>query len=182
MQLPAIVGPFDYCVVTHPHEDHSAWSVGLGEPRWLEADFEAGPLRVRFRAAPHDRDGGLRMGFSRMVRITTPGCDVVHSGDLGDWNADDAAFARGADVLLLAAGGTYTLDGEAAAAFARAVGARVTVPMHCADPAIDLPLASDLAFFTAIAAPVRRLPALTWPLADDLPAVAALERPQESLP
>ncbi len=176
-RLPAIVGPFDVLVVTHPHEDHNAWTPALGHPRRVERDATIGALQVRCRSVPHDREGGLRMGFSRMVRLQAPDFCLVHSGDIGAFDADDVAFAAGADVLLLAAGGTYTLGPADAAEFTRAVAARVTVPMHCADPAIDLPLAPVDAFFMALGAPPRTVDAIDWPIASELPAFVAMRRP-----
>lgn len=176
-RLPEIVGPFDVLVVTHPHEDHNAWTPALGQPLRVERDTTIGALQVRCRAVPHDAEGGLRMGLSRMVRLQAPGFCLVHSGDLGTFDADDVAFAAGADVLLLAAGGTYTLGPDTAATFARAVGARVTVPMHCADAAIDLPLAPVEDFFAALGAPPCIVDNIDWPIAADLPTFAAMRRP-----
>jgi L-ascorbate metabolism protein UlaG (beta-lactamase superfamily) len=149
--LPPIEGPFDAIVSTHPHEDHAGWTPALGTTRWVERDEAFGPLRLRFCAAPHDADGGRRMGLTRLLRVDAPDFSLAHSGDIGCLDAGAVAFCRGVDVLLVAAGGTYTLGAADAAEFARRVGARVVVPMHCADPAVDLALEPAEAFFAAYA-------------------------------
>ena len=124
------------------------------------------------------------MGLSRLIRIEGPDFVIVHSGDLGCDDPAAAAFCTDAAVLLIAAGGTYTLAPGAAAAFARATGARVVVPMHCADPAVDLPLAPAADFFAAwaaLGAPVAALgprpqSCITLPPPASLRGAVALER------
>lgn len=164
-RLPAIVGPFDAIACSHGHDDHAAWTPALGTQRWIEADDRVGALQLRFLAAAHDRQGGRRMGLTRMIAIEGPGWRVVHSGDLGAFGPREIAFARGCDLLLLAAGGTYTLDGAEAAAFCAAVAPRLVAPMHCADPAIDLPLAPASDFVAALGWPSASVPA--WRSDDD---------------
>jgi L-ascorbate metabolism protein UlaG (beta-lactamase superfamily) len=155
--LPAIVGPFDAVVCTHRHEDHAGWTPALGTERILDRTGSFGPLQLDVRAAWHDTAGGTRAGLTRMVSIAGEGRRVVHAGDLAQWTDDDVAWLRGADVLLLPAGGTYTLDGAQAATLARAVGARWTVPMHCRDPRVDLPLAEVADFAAAWGEPLPTL-------------------------
>lgn len=157
-RLPAIVGPFDAIACSHGHDDHAAWSPAFGTQRWIEADESVGDLRVRFLAAAHDRHGGRRMGLTRMIAIEGPGWRVVHSGDLGVFGDREVAFARRCDLLLVAAGGTYTLDGAEAAAFCRAVAPAAVAPMHCADPAIDLALAPVTDFVAALGWPTIACP------------------------
>ena len=180
-QLPAIVGPFDAIACSHGHDDHAAWSPAFGTQRWIETDDRVGDLRVTFLAASHDRDGGTRMGLNRMIAIERDGCRVVHSGDLGSFGPREVAFARGCDLLLLAAGGTYTLDGAQAAAFCAAVGPRFVAPMHCADPAIDLPLAPVSDFVAALGWPSVSLASWTSDAPGPPPGtVLLLARPQDA--
>jgi len=154
-RLPAILGPFDAVVCTHRHEDHAGWTPALGTEQILDRTGTFGPLELEVRAALHDTAGGTRAGLTRMVSITGAGLRLVHAGDVAQWTPDDVAWLRGADVLLVPAGGTYTLDGAQAAALARAVGARWTVPMHCRDPRVDLPLAEVDDFAVAWGEPMR---------------------------
>lgn len=157
MQLPAIVGPFDALIMSHRHEDHAAWSPALGTQRVLDADGRFGPLSLRFRPVFHDPHGGLRMGMSRMASIEAEGLRVVHLGDIGAWGRADVDWLRGADLLLVPVGGTFTLGGAAAAELVQAAAPRWAVPMHAADPRVDLPLQPVDAFLDALGWPALAL-------------------------
>lgn len=155
-QLPEIRGPFDALLHSHHHEDHSAWTPALGTTRVVDPPCQLGDLQLDARAAFHDRQQGLHMGVVRMLDLRVPGLRVVHSGDLGSWDAADLVWLRGSDVLLIAAGGTWTLGPAQAAELGRLSGARAVVPMHCADPRVDLALQSVDEFAAAWAGPVLR--------------------------
>ncbi|MFZ4577192.1 MAG: MBL fold metallo-hydrolase [Myxococcota bacterium] len=148
-QLPAIQGPFDALVCTHRHEDHASWTPELGTQRWIDPPARLGSVMLEARPAFHDVHGGARMGMIRMVSVRGNGIRVVHCGDLGGYDDDDVAWLRGADVLLVPAGGTYTLDGAQAAELVRRVQPSWAVPIHCLDSRIDLPLAPVDDFLTA---------------------------------
>ncbi len=153
-RLPAIDGPFDALAHTHEHEDHCAWSPGFGTTTVLDRSQLWRGIAVETRPAFHDSVGGARMGLVRMVSLAAEGVRVVHCGDLGAWDDADVRWLRGADVLLVPAGGTYTLDGPQAATLARLVEARMTVPMHCADPRVAVPLRPVEEFCAAWGGPV----------------------------
>lgn len=155
-QLPAIQGPFDALLRTHGHEDHAAWTPELGTQRWLDAPMQLSGLQIEARAVFHDAALGRHMGLVRMVSLRAEGLRIVHSGDLGQVDDSDIEWLSGTDVLLIAAGGTWTLDGPAAASVAQRCGARAVVPMHCADPRVDLALQPIDAFVAAWAGPKVR--------------------------
>jgi L-ascorbate metabolism protein UlaG (beta-lactamase superfamily) len=139
--LPPIVGPFDAIASTHPHEDHSAWTPELGTMTRIEGDAIIGAVQVRSRPVFHDTENGLRSGLSTMLSFEAEGVRVVHCGDVCSYDDADVAWLRGTDVLLVPVGGKYTLDGAQAAELVRAVAPKMAMPMHAADPRIDLPLA-----------------------------------------
>lgn len=177
MQLPAIQGPFDAIACSHGHEDHAAWTEALGTLRWIDGADRVGEVEVTVRAAFHDAVLGTRMGMVRMLSFRAEGLRVVHCGDIGAFDADDVAWLAGTDVLLVPVGGTYTLDGPAAADFARQVQARWTVPMHAADPRIDLPLAPVDAFLAAWSGAVRHADTIDTAAAPP-PGVVVLAAPE----
>lgn len=77
-----------------------------------------------------DRLGALR-GKNVIHILRAAGVSVVHLGDLGHLLSDDqAAKLRGCDVLMIPVGGTYTVDGAAAAQIVRQLQPRVVIPMH----------------------------------------------------
>lgn len=173
-QLPAIHGPFDAIACTHPHEDHSAWTPELGTTTRLEGDAQLGALTVRGRAVFHDTHAGTRMGLVTMLSFEAEGVRVVHCGDIGSYDADDVAWLRGTDVLLVPVGGTYTLDGPQAAELVRQVQPRMAMPMHAADPRIALPLAPLQNFLQCFEAPPWRGAELVWTAGAPPPAAIVL--------
>lgn len=182
-QLPEIVGDFDLIAATHAHEDHNAWTPRLRAPQRIDGDADLGALRVRGRAVFHDAVGGRRMGLSTMLALEGEGVRVVHCGDIGHWDAADVAWLQGTDVLLVPVGGTYTLDGPAAAALTRLVAPRMVVPMHAADPRVDLQLAHIDDFLACFSDPPLRSRALSWRAGAPTPAaVVVLEAPQAPQP
>lgn len=159
-RLPEIVGPYDAVLFTHRHEDHAAWRPALGTEHVIDRATAFGPYELRFRGVAHDTAGGARMGWVRMISVEDGQRRVVHVGDMGAFDAEDVAWLRGTDTLLVPVGGTYTLDGAEAADLVRAVKPRWAVPMHGADEAIDLPLAPTEDFVQALNWPAVALPQL----------------------
>ncbi|MBP5308869.1 MAG: MBL fold metallo-hydrolase [Clostridia bacterium] len=117
----------DYAISSHGHFDHNNFS-GVNAKKTIVSSF--GP----FTAVPcfHDDANGLKRGKNNAFFFDADGLRLLHLGDLGEpfsvRNAEK--FKVGADVLFLPVGGNYTIDGKAAAAYAKEIGARVTVPMH----------------------------------------------------
>lgn len=167
-QLPPIHGPFDAIAMTHPHEDHSAWTPELGTTQRIDGETRVGRVQVRARSVFHDQEHGLKMGLSTMLSFESEGLRVVHCGDIGAWNAEDVHWLQGTDVLLVPVGGTYTLDGQLAAEFVQQVRAKIAIPMHAHDPRVDLPLAPIADFLQALNLPHVQLEILDseqqpWP-------------------
>jgi L-ascorbate metabolism protein UlaG (beta-lactamase superfamily) len=159
-QLPEITGAFDAVFSTHRHEDHAGWTPAMGTTLRLDPPATIGALRLSARPAFHDRDGGVRMGLVRMVALHDGAVRLVHLGDLSAWSDADVAWLRGADVVAVPVGGTYTLDGAEAAELCRRIGPRVAIPVHACDARIDLPLQPVAPFLEALGWPVVRLPVL----------------------
>lgn len=168
--LPAIRGPFDAIVYSHNHDDHCAWSVDFGTSVLISGPAQVADITVTSRPVFHDAVQGTRMGLSRMMSLQWQGLRVVHSGDIGSYDQQDIDWLRGTDVLLLAAGGTFTLGAQAAAELTRQVAPKVVVPMHCRDPRVRLdlePVESFVAAFCGADSPpgatVVEVATLTWP-------------------
>jgi len=136
----------DYIISTHAHEDH-AWR----ERHWrhvpfLESAIQLEGAQLRVFALPHDNCGGARMGFTRAMRLDLLDhpdgvFSVVHAGDVGDVNVRGLdAFCAGVNLLLLPAGGTYTIGPTEAERFAKKSAARDVVLMHFREPGVDLPM------------------------------------------
>lgn len=155
--LPPISGPFDAVAISHAHEDHAGWTPALGTKRIVDRDAQVAGFKLTFRAVPHDQCGGTAMGFSRMIKVQSAALTVVHCGDIGAWDEDDLAWLRGVDLLLVPVGGTFTIDGRTAAALVELVQPRWVMPMHAADPRVDLALQPVQRFVDACPRPVQHL-------------------------
>jgi len=156
LQLPAITGPFDAVAITHRHEDHAGWTPALGTADIIDEDRDIGPLQLRFRPVFHDAEAGLRMGLSSMLSMANGGLRIVHCGDIGAWDDDDLAWLAGTDLLLVPVGGTFTIGCVRAIELTAAVKPRWVMPMHGADPRVDLDLELAADFVSACGRPVHR--------------------------
>ncbi len=149
---------------THAHEDH-AWR----SQRWRSVPFIEGPysdsgVNIQAIAMPHDPDHGTRMGYTRAFRMEINGesgapTAVVHTGDIG--TIQDPALiqlCQDADVLIVPAGGNYTIGPEQAVDLARQCRVRMAVLMHFKEPGIDLPMLTPEDAFARLPEPVERIP------------------------
>ena len=176
--LPPIDGPFDAIACSHQHEDHAGWTPRLGTTRFVEGGDTLGRVSIRSRAAFHDAVGGTRMGMVQMLSFEADGLRVVHCGDIGAFSDADVDWLRGTDVLLVPVGGTYTLGAQQAAQLVALVAPRVAVPMHAADPRIDLHLQPISAFVQAVGAPAAHVTALILEEGGAVPGpIAVLQAP-----
>lgn len=139
---PPIEGRFDpdVIVVTHAHADHCHTSPWPGVPV-VTADVDTELLPVAWTRCAHDAfDGKLRGGHTGVARVEIDGVRVVHTGDLGELPAPATlALWRPCDLLLVAAGGYYTLGPAAAVELSRRLQATVTLPLHTRTALCTLP-------------------------------------------
>ena len=167
--LPHPVVRADIVTMSHEHHDHC-------DLKEIEGDFAAvntpKPQTVRdvkITCVPcwHDEVQGRKRGHSRTYVFEADGLKVVHLGDLGEAPAPALIDAcAGADVVFIPVGGTYTLTGEEAAAAAKALRPKLTVPMHYRCPGHSFAVIStEEPFLAALdaAVPVHRLDELTAP-------------------
>ena len=124
----------DAVTVSHGHGDHSYTAKVKGKPAILS---EAGATRltpqVKVSAvnAFHDDARGTKRGMTLLTVIEMDGLRIAHLGDIGTPpDADQQAFLRDIDILLIPVGGFYTIDATQAADIVRAIQPKVTVPMH----------------------------------------------------
>ncbi len=173
--------PADIVAVTHFHEDHG-WIGGVpGDPVIVDETREVRDLRFQVSVLPHDPDGGVRMGLTRLVVAEIDGVRILHPGDLGRAPTPPERRRLGAiDLVLLPVGGHYTLPSVEALAFADAVAPRWIVPMHYRSDKVVLPRMESLDEFLVAASahfPLMRLDVseLDWTGASGPTTVMALE-------
>lgn len=110
---------------SHDHYDHSHIGGAILLPP------QQSPFDIRTVATFHDAAQGAQRGGNTIHVISAGGVTVAHLGDLGHaLTAEQLADIGPCDAVLLPVGGTYTIDADGAFAVARAIGARVVIPMH----------------------------------------------------
>ena len=115
----------DAVLCSHGHYDH-AYTDGVALGGGKET-----PFTVETVNTCHDEKGGALRGKNTVHILRAGDMTLVHLGDLGHvLDEEQAERLRGCDVLLIPVGGTYTVDGDAAAEIVKSLQPRVTIPMH----------------------------------------------------
>lgn len=142
--FPAKIGfPFpkvsaDIITVSHNHFDHSAVDQVSGtarkeKPYVIDApgEYELLDIAVSVHPSFHDAENGKLRGKNNISVIRIDGIAIAHLGDLGHLLSDSDIDSLGViDVLLVPAGGEYTLNSKQAVEIAEAIEPSIVIPMH----------------------------------------------------
>ena len=181
--LPHPVVKAHVVTMSHEHHDHCDLSQVKGDYVTVNSTKDVTFLDVKITCVPcfHDEVQGKKRGHNRAYVFEADGLKVVHLGDLGEAPTPALiAACAGADALLIPVGGTYTLTGPEAAAAAKALQPKLTVPMHYRCPGHSFAVIStEEPFLAALdpAVPIHRLDALEEPFPK---GVAVLTPPSRS--
>jgi L-ascorbate metabolism protein UlaG (beta-lactamase superfamily) len=137
----------DVVTISHEHADHNHLALAQGAfsvlralapdgKDWNRARLEIGDARLYSVESYHDNEQGAARGLNGIFVIELPDFKLVHLGDLGHvLDEGQVAPLKGADVLLVPVGGTFTLDAAEAARVVEQVQPRsVVIPMHYRTP------------------------------------------------
>lgn len=135
-----------HLVCTHQHSDHAA--VGLFQaatvvtPGFRNKDVHIDGLTVH-----HDmHDGRLRGGQSTVLRFRSQHACVIHMGDIGErLTCAQIEWMRQVtpDLLIVPAGGWYTLDSGGAMEVIRLIRPTFAWVCHTFDDGVKLPVMED---------------------------------------
>lgn len=134
----------DVVTISHDHRDHNAAGLVGGAPFIVSGpgEYEIRGVKIVGVASFHDEKKGELRGKNTIYNIKIDDLYICHLGDLGQTAlTDEQLEAIGqVDILLIPVGGVYTIDAGGAAKIAASLEAKVVIPMHYAEPTINLKL------------------------------------------
>ena len=157
----------DLLTISHDHADHSyTRSIVPRMTLTRPGEYEISDLLVTGIRSFHDGSGGTERGPNTIFSIEIDGVHVCHLGDLGHLLTEEQLSDLGrVDVLLVPAGGRWTLTPTEAAEVVTQVGARLVIPMHFATDGASTDLLGPEEFLheMAVSDPVRQPKAVVTP-------------------
>jgi len=169
LTLPQLAADLVLC--SHGHGDH-------GYAQGVALSGRKPGFTVTAIPCFHDEQGGRLRGENRIHVIEAEGLRIAHLGDLGHPLSQEQLAALGQlDVLLIPVGGHYTIGPETAAETAKAVGARITVPMHYRGAGFGYDVIGPVEKFTALMSGVRFSDSNVFDPAQEQPGVLVLRCP-----
>lgn len=134
----------DVITVSHAHADHNNIETIPDGAFVIDGpgDYEVKGVSFTGISTFHDAKGGRERGLNTAYLIEMEGIRLVHLGDFGEEEIrPETLDALGeVDILFLPVGGTYTIDGSAAAEVANAIEPKLVIPMHYALPGLKIKL------------------------------------------
>lgn len=131
-KLPARLDA-DVVLSSHQHGDHNYTAGITSEFEYITSlgTIETSVTTITGIASFHDQTAGSERGDNIIYTYCLEGLKIAHMGDLGHkLTAKQVELLGDIDILLIPCGGTYTLDGEMAAAVASKINPKVVIPMH----------------------------------------------------
>jgi L-ascorbate metabolism protein UlaG (beta-lactamase superfamily) len=150
----------DVLSISHDHPDHSyTRSITAGLTLTRPGEYEFHDLLITSIRTFHDGEGGAQRGENVVFSFEVDGVHIAHLGDIGHLLSDDQVAELGPiDVLLVPAGGVYTVTPAEAAEVVAQISPRVVIPMHFAVDGASSDLQGPEKFLQemAVSEPIRQ--------------------------
>ncbi|MDD5126638.1 MAG: MBL fold metallo-hydrolase [Dehalococcoidales bacterium] len=132
----------DIVTVSHEHNDHNDTSSIPGNPRVVRSSAEIKGIKIKAIPAYHDDAQGKKRGSNIIFCFDIDGIRICHAGDLGQELSEKQRAEIGkVDILLVPAGGFYTMEVPAANKVCDQLKPAVIIPMHFKTPKCHYPIA-----------------------------------------
>lgn len=146
----------DIVLVTHGHFDHSNIETIPGSPFVISGpgEYETKGIAIRGISTFHDASGGRERGMNTCYVIEAEDMTIAHLGDFGEHAMREETVEElgEIDILMIPVGGTYTIDGDAAAKVVHQIEPSLVIPMHYAIEGLKVKLAPVSQFLKAYGA------------------------------
>lgn len=162
----------DIVLVSHDHFDHANVGAVKGDPQVVSdpSPRNVDGVEIEGFATYHDESGGKERGPNIVFRWRMQGLTFVHLGDIGHMLSEEQQKElRGADVLFVPVGGTFTVDDAGAAELVTALAPRIAIPMHFRNEACSFPILNEEPFLARFQHVERVGKSPAYISADDLP-------------
>lgn len=150
----------DLLTISHAHADHNyTRSISAGMTLTRPGEYEFHDLLVTAVGAFHDGVRGGERGENTIFAVEIDGVHVCHLGDLGHLLTDESLSELGpVDVLLVPAGGQFTISPAEAAEVVAQVNPKLVIPMHFATDGASTDLLGPEKFLheMAVTEPLRQ--------------------------
>ncbi len=153
----------DLLTLSHAHPDHAyTRSITAGMTLTRPGEYEYRDLLVTGVRTWHDGSEGSERGENVVFAVEVDGVHICHLGDLGHLLTDEQLSELGPiDVLLVPAGGTFTISPAEAAAVVAQIEPKIVIPMHFAADGASADLLGPETFLHELATePIRQPKAL----------------------
>ena len=137
----------DVTLSSHGHFDHNCFDALQGDFRIIDrpGTYDCYGARITGVHSFHDDVRGAKRGDNTIFAIEADGVKIVHLGDLGhlpDTKEQDDLI-RGADVLLIPIGGTFTITTPQAVELIGRFAPRCAIAMHFKNRFCGFPVADS---------------------------------------
>lgn len=155
-KLPSLSA--DIVLVSHSHDDHNnvkaVKPAGEGEPFVVQGpgEYEIKGVFVRGIDSWHDDAQGKERGKNTIYTIEAEDMRLCHLGDLGqkELTSNQLDAIGTVDILMIPAGGVYTIEPAEAVKIISQVEPKIVIPMHYALPKLSIKLEGVEKFLKAM--------------------------------
>lgn len=144
----------DILLITHQHHDHNNIKAVSGNSFIINnlGEYEIEGVFIQGISSFHDNVLGKERGLNIIYTMETEEIRLCHLGDLGqkELNPKQLEKIGEVDILMLPAGGTYTIGSKEASKIISQIEPRIIIPMHYQIPRLKLKLEGADKFLKAV--------------------------------
>lgn len=174
----------DILLMTHQHHDHNNVKAVSGNPFLIEGpgEYDVKNIFIQGISSFHDNSQGKERGENTIYVIESEGIRLCHLGDLGQAELTEEQLEKigETDILMIPAGGTYTISAKEAPKIMSQLEPKIIIPMHYAIPNLKTKLDSLSKFLKTFGikslTPIKKLTIKKRDISPDEPKIIVLRK------